>query len=171
MIDIIILAVLAIGLIRGFMRGLVRQLASLVGLVAGLLIARALYEGVGDYLSVQMGTSVGLSQVIAFFLIWIAVPLVLSVVAFLLTKALQIIQLGFINRLLGAALGILKYALVLSLLLQLMAYIDPKSEMIPKETKSQSKLYNRIESFTDIFIPIINKYTEDVDEYKLTAIK
>ena len=171
MIDIILLAILALGVIRGYMRGLVRQLASLVGLVAGLLIARALYAGVGEYLSVQMGTSVGLSQVIAFFLIWIAVPLVLSVVAFLLTKALQIIKLGFLNRLLGAVLGGLKYALILSLLLQLMAYIDPKSEMIPKETKNQSKFYNKIESFTDIFIPIINKYTEEVEEYKLTALK
>lgn len=171
MIDILILAVLALGVIRGFIRGLVRQLASLVGLVAGLLVARALYEGVGEYLSVQMGTSVGLSQAIAFFLIWIAVPLFLSVVAYLLTKALQIIQLGFINRLLGAAMGGLKYAIVLSLLLQLMAYVDPKGEMIPKETKDQSKFYNKIESFTDIFIPIINKYTEELDEYKFTALK
>lgn len=170
MIDIILLAIIALGVVRGFLRGLVRQLASLVGLVAGLLIARALYASVGEYLSVQIGTSVKVSQVIAFFLIWIAVPLLLSVVAFLLTKALQIIQLGFLNRLLGALLGGLKYALVLSLMLQFLTFIDKEGEIIPDKTKKDSKFYDRIENFTDIFIPIVDNLDKSEDNSSLFTL-
>ena len=128
----IIVGVFLLGAVQGFIKGLVRQVASLVGLVAGLLIARALFGAVGEYLAVQIGTSVGFGQALAFLLIWVAVPVGLSVVAYLLTKTLELVHLGFVNRWLGAGLGAVKYLLVASLLIQLVEFIDAKNELIDK---------------------------------------
>ena len=160
--DILVVVILAVGLIRGYKRGFLSQLAGLVGLVAGLLIARALYISAGEYLAVKVGTSVMLGQVLAFFLIWIAVPMILSLIANLLTKALQVVCLDFINRLLGAVLGGMKYLLLLSLLLQLVAFVDPEGEVVSRETMENSELYDMVESFSGIFIPVIDSAGEQL---------
>ena len=41
-IDIIILAMIGVGVIMGLIKGFVKQMASIVGLIAGLLMARVL---------------------------------------------------------------------------------------------------------------------------------
>ena len=50
-IDIIILVFIGIGTVWGMTKGFVRQLSSLVGLVVGLLVARALFAEVGDWVA------------------------------------------------------------------------------------------------------------------------
>ena len=86
-IDIIILAMIGVGVIMGLMKGFVKQMASIVGLIAGLLMARALFGIVAERLAPVLGTSTTVAQVLAFILIWVAVPLGFAFVASLLTKA------------------------------------------------------------------------------------
>lgn len=73
-IDIIILAMIGVGVIMGLIKGFVKQMASIVGLIAGLLMARALFGIVAERLAPVLGTSTTVAQVLAFILIWIAVP-------------------------------------------------------------------------------------------------
>ncbi len=67
-IDIIILAMIGVGVIMGLMKGFVKQMASIVGLIAGLLMARALFGIVAERLAPVLGTSTTVAQVLAF--IW-----------------------------------------------------------------------------------------------------
>lgn len=92
-IDIIILAMIGVGVIMGLMKGFVKQMASIVGLIAGLLMARALFGIVAERLAPVLGTSTTVAQVLAFILIWVAVPLGFAFVASLLTKALDAVHL------------------------------------------------------------------------------
>ena len=85
-IDIIILAMIGVGVIMGLIKGFVKQMASIVGLIAGLLMARALFGIVAERLAPVLGTSTTVAQVLAFILIWIAVPLGFAFVASLLQK-------------------------------------------------------------------------------------
>ena len=103
------IAIVGLGAVVGFSKGFIRQLASVVGLVAGLLVARALYASVGEKLAMETGTSLTFARGLAFLLIWLVVPVGLSLAATLLTKAVDSIHLGFVNRWLGAGLGALKY--------------------------------------------------------------
>ena len=104
-LDWIIVAIISIGAILGFTKGFIRQLASIVGLVVGLLVARALFASVGEKLAEELGTSLTFAQVVAFILIWLLVPLVFLLLASALTRVIEIVHLGFVNRILGAALG------------------------------------------------------------------
>ncbi|WP_303915234.1 CvpA family protein [Bacteroides mediterraneensis] len=159
-LDWIIVAVLAMGAVSGFMKGLLKQLASMVGLVAGLLVARALFASLGEQLAVKVGTSVTVGQILAFLLIGLVVPLVLSVVASTLTKIVDRVSLGFVNRWLGAGLGALKYALLVSVVIHFIDFADSKDNLIHSTTKGSSLLYYPVKDLSGFFYPMVENLKE-----------
>lgn len=161
-IDIIILVLLGVGLILGLMKGFLKQLASIIGLVAGLLVARALFVMAGEKLAPELGTSVTVAQVISFIAIWVAVPLILHIVASMLTKALDVIHLGWINRLLGGVLGVLISLLWIGLAIHVIQYIDTNNALISQTKKEASLLYYPAEQVTGLFFPAMKQVTEQI---------
>lgn len=159
-IDIVILIAVGIGGILGFIKGFIKQLASFVGLVAGLLTARALYASLADKLCPVLTDSITLAQIIAFILIWIAVPVGFSLIASLLTKALEAVSLGWVNRWLGACLGILKYMLLAGLLINVIEFADNDSRLISQTKKAEAVLYYPMKNFAGIFFPVIKKVAQ-----------
>lgn len=152
-IDIVILIVLGAGAIVGFTKGFLKQLAGLLGLVAGLLIAKALYATVAERFFLPLTDSLTVAQGIAFVVIWLAVPLAFLLLATLLTKAMEAVALGWVNRLLGAGLGLLKSALLVSLLICVVEYIDSDNTLLKRTKKQESVLYYSMEKFAGIFLP------------------
>ena len=163
-LDWIITVFLGLGLVTGFLRGFFKQLASLVGLVAGLFVARALFAGVGERLAETMGSSVTFAQVLSFFLIWVLVPFSLSVIASIFTKMFDAVHLGFFNRLLGACLGIVKYAFFISLAIHFIEFADSEDYLIHETAKRRSLLYYPIASFSDVFYPVIKEAARELIE-------
>lgn len=163
-IDIIILVVIGVGVIQGLMKGFVKQLASIVGLIAGLLVARALFASVAEKLAPVLGTSTVIAQILAFVLIWVAVSLGFVLVASFLTKALDAVRLGWLNRWLGSGLGALKYMILIGLAIHVLEYIDPKDEMIDATKKQESVLYYSIRDLSGIFFPVFKNVTEQLIE-------
>lgn len=156
------IAIVGLGAVVGFSKGFICQLASVVGLVAGLLVARVLYVSVGDKLAMETGTSLTFARGLAFLLIWLVVPVGLSLAATLLTKAVDSIHLGFVNRWLGAGLGALKYILLISLVIALIEYIDSEDSLIQSTKKKESVLYYSMESLSGVFIPVIKDATKQL---------
>lgn len=99
-------------------------------------------------------------QILAFLLIGLIVPLVLSLLASALTKIVDMTGLGFINRLLGAVLGAIKYALVISLVIHFIDFADSKDNLIHSTTKGSSLLYYPIKDFSAFFYPVVKTVTE-----------
>lgn len=161
-LDIIILVLIAVGVIQGLLKGFLKQLAALVGLIAGLLIARALFGAVAEHLVVALGTSITIAQILSFILIWVLVPLLCIMVASVLTKALDFIHLGWLNRLLGGLFGAVKVMLLIGLAIHVLEYLDPKSEIISKTKKETSALYNPVKEFTDVFFPVLKDMTDKI---------
>lgn len=154
-IDIIILVFIGIGTVWGMTKGFIRQLSSLVGLIVGLLVARALFVEVGDWVAPAIGVSVTIGRVLAFFMLWIIVPLLFSLFASFLTKALQVVHLGWVNRWLGGGLGAIKFMLFVGMAAQLIEYVDPQGELLPSAVKQESVLYRPMYEFAGMFIPAI----------------
>jgi membrane protein required for colicin V production len=145
-IDIIILVLVLAGIVVGFRKGFIKQLASLVGLVVGLLAAKALYGVVGDQLIGTVTSNATFAHTLAFFLIWIVV----------------LICLGWINRLLGAALGGVKWLLFISLAICAIEYIDSDNKIIEKNTKETSALYYPVRELAGLFMPAVQDFTKDI---------
>lgn len=150
-IDIIIAALLVIGLIGGLRDGVVKQVAGLAGLIGGLLIGRAFYVPVGEWLAAVFGMSAEVAHITAFILILIVVPLLFSLAGWLVSKILHAICLGWINRLLGGAVGILKSALLVGVIITGIEFFDKGDELISEPNKEASVFYYPIHQATDIF--------------------
>ena len=170
-IDIIILVVIGLGVIQGLIKGSIKELAAIVGFVAGLLLARALFGTVAEFLAPALGTSITIAQILSFILIWVAVPIGCSLVASVLTKALNVINLGWLNRLAGALLGAVKMMLLVGLGIYVLEYIDPKSEMISRATKRTSLLYGSMKEFADQCLPVFKDMTDDIKDVTDKMIK
>ena len=150
-IDIIIAALLVIGLILGLRDGLVKQIASLAGLIFGLLLGRMCYLPVGKWLATTLNFSAGVARITAFILILIVVPLAFSLIGLLVTKLLQAVKLGWINRLLGALVGVLKFALLAGVIITGIELCDRHNTFIAKEKKEASVLYYPLNNVAGIF--------------------
>lgn len=150
------------GAVLGFSKGFIRQLASIVGLIAGLFIARALFASVGERLAEELGTPLTFAQVVAFILIWLVVPIVFLFLASALTRVIDIVKLGFVNRMLGAGLGALKYMLLVGIAIHFIEFVDSKDNLIKSTVKQESVLYYPMEDFSDIFYPTIKNVTEQL---------
>ena len=159
-IDIILLVVIGAGAVIGFIKGFIKQLASILGLIVGLLAAKALYVSVAERVFSKITDSMTFAQILAFGVIWIVVPLLFLLVAALLTKAMEAVSLGWLNRWLGAGLGALKFLLLVSLLICVVEFIDSDNTMIDRTMKEESVLYYPIESFAGMFFPAAKEVTE-----------
>lgn len=159
-LDIILLVLIGTGAVLGFAKGFLRQLAGLLGLIVGLLAAKALYATVADEVFSQVTDDAGLARGLAFVAIWLLVPLLFLLVASLLTRAMEAVSLGWLNRLLGAALGAAKYALCISLLLMTVDHFDTKETLISRSQKEASILYGPMTGWAELFIPAARKAAE-----------
>ncbi|MCD8317831.1 MAG: CvpA family protein [Paraprevotella sp.] len=139
-LDVFILIVIALGLIKGCLCGFFRQVVSIVGFLVGLLVACLLCSALGDWLAPHIGSGESAGRVLAFILLWIGVPVALSLLAHVLTKAIESVKLGGLNRLGGAVLGGLKYMIFLSCVLNVGLHLH----LISADTESSSHLYHPV---------------------------
>lgn len=163
-IDIIILVIISIGIVLGLMKGALKQLAGLLGLVVGLLAAKTLYATVAQEVFSHVTDNMTVAQMLAFLTIWVIVPLLFWGVACLLTRAMDAICLGWLNRLLGGVLGGTVHALLVSLLVCVLEAVDTKHSLIHKDQKQESVLYYRMEPLAGLFFPAAKEFTDQLYE-------
>lgn len=140
-IDIVILLFLLYGAFRGFSKGLIIEVATLAGMVLGVFIAiryASYTEGIlRDFLNLSSRYLSYIALGITFLLVMICVYLLGK----LLTKLVDIISLGLINKLLGMLLGIAKYFIIVCVILMITDALDDKFHFINEETKQKSLLF------------------------------
>ena len=154
---------LLVGLIIGLRDGLVKQVAGLAGLIGGLLLGRAFYMPVGELLTDTFGMSIQTAHVTAFILILIVVPLLFSFAGWLVSKLLSAICLGWVNRLLGGAVGVLKFALLAGVIITGIEFFDKQDTFISSEKKESSTLYYPLHEATGIFFKGIKEELKSLD--------
>jgi len=154
-IDWVLLAVWIIGTIKGWRQGLIRQLVSLVAFFGGLLLAKAFYAALGNALCPHLNNQVTLSNIVAFVLIWIGVPMALGLAGELLSKVFdKLILLGTVNYLLGSLSGLLKYEVILGAFVWVFATVG----IINKETMEESALCGPLKAVPEaIYTALMDK--------------
>lgn len=140
MIDIFILILLLWAAFSGWRSGFLKEVVSTVGFLVGLFVAASCYKAFGEYLAVNGSESNMLTSIIAFLLLWVIVPIVLGLVANILTKALQGMQLGLPNSILGAAVSVTKYLILMSCVLNVMETLH----IMNTEKSESSHLYKPV---------------------------
>lgn len=159
--DLIIAIPLLWGAIMGFKKGLILELASLAGLFLGIWGSMRFSEMMGNYLSEWLSISASLISLISFVLTFAIIVIAVYLLAKLIDKSLKIVSLGLLIRISGAIFGMLKYALILSVLLYTFEAINNRWEIVEKEKYQTAYSYKAISAAN---APIYNWLNElDLD--------
>jgi membrane protein required for colicin V production len=140
-LDIVILLPLLWGLVRGCMKGLVAEVMAVLAIIFGCIGARGFGPAVAGWLGLWSWPQ-AVCTAVAYALIFIAVAVVLTICANLLSRLFKAVNLGGVNRLCGGLFGMAKWALVVLVVLFCVNQLDMQFGFMPPEVKSASLLYN-----------------------------
>ena len=145
LLDLIIAIILVFGAIRGFQKGFFHEAATLVALVAGVFIAILFANIAGTIVGELVNWNIQLVKIIAFIIIFIIVVGMIKMLGHLLTKLSKAMLLGFVNKLAGFALGLLKWVILVSVVFAVLDFFDEGRKLLSDELLSGSFLYLRLE--------------------------
>ncbi len=105
-IDIFILATILITFILGFWKGFVRSLTALTGLAVGVWASTSYYPLVQNQLAKVSSLNPQISTIISMVLVFVLVQALFVIIRRLLEAILDFTHLGWLDRILGAAMGV-----------------------------------------------------------------
>ena len=143
-LDIIILLPLLIGLVRGMIKGFVVELASILAIILGCVAARVFGGDFASWLYDIFAWPEMVCTIVAYVLIFVSAALSLHLIARFITGLFQKIALGWLNRLLGAVFGIIKWGIIVLVIVLCLHRLDCLFHFINDETKSESIIYNKV---------------------------
>ena len=148
-LDILILLPLLIGLIRGLMKGLIVEISSIVAILLGFFGAKYWSAAFASWIMLQFKWSETACIVVAYALLFAGIALGLNILARLLSKLFQKIQLGWLNRLLGGLFGASKWAIVIVALVLCVHNLDKQFQFIQPELKEKSVVYTTLTPYAE----------------------
>jgi membrane protein required for colicin V production len=130
-LDAILLSVTTLLMVRGIFRGLILEIASLAGVLVGFLAATLGYSALGPWVEHTLALDPGASRLAAFGLLFVATVLALRGLAYLMRALLRLVHLGWLDRVAGGLLGLLKAGILASItVLVLTAFLPPQTEIL-----------------------------------------
>lgn len=162
--DIIIVALLLFGFIRGLFKGLFLEVASLVALIAGIYGAIHFSHFIKDFLAVQVSWEEKYITLISFAITFILIVLVISLIGKMLTKMADFASLGILNKLLGGVFGVLKIGLLLSVILLIFSKLNNKIPFLSEEQQESAVLYKPVKNLAPTIFPEFIKVEKDEKE-------
>ena len=119
-LDVLLVLPLVFGLIRGLMHGFISEIITFAVVILGVLGSWVAAPPFSEWLLAQFAWPKEVCDVVAYMLIFIAIAIVLSLLAKLLNKFLKAIHLGWANRLLGGIFGTCKFGILVLLVVFVM---------------------------------------------------
>lgn len=156
LLDIIFLVPLAWFAYKGFQKGFIIELCSLIALILGIYFAINFSNYAADLLVSNFDIGAKYLSITAFVITFIAIVIGVFFIGKILEKFIDILMLGFINQIAGAAFGILKAAFLISIILWIINSFDFTNTIIKSEQKANSVLYEQLEQFAPTLVPKLN---------------
>jgi membrane protein required for colicin V production len=160
-LDIILIALLLFGLIRGFMKGFFVEVTSLVALALGLWGAIHFSYLAGNYLKDTVQWSEKSIQIVAFASTFVIIVILISFTGKILTKIADTASLGIMNKVFGAAFGAAKIGLILSVVLIVFSKLNRTLPFVKPASLEASVLYKPVKNLAPYIFPSIIKESTD----------
>jgi len=152
-LDIVLGSLILFGLIRGLMKGLFVEIASLAALIVGVYGAIHFSDYAAEFLESKVSWDEKYINITAFAITFIVLVLAIAMAGKALTKIANFAALGIVNKILGAAFGALKIALILSVVLIVFSKANKTIPFVDDNTLKDSALYDPVKSLTPLIFP------------------
>lgn len=169
-IDLVLGILLIIAAIQGFRKGFIIELASLAALILGIWGGIKFSDLTASFITKHTGYQSEHLGAIAFFVTFIVIVILIHLMGKMLDSIVKAVFLGFLNRLAGIIFGVLKTAIILSILLLLFDNIDENVHILPAKQKETSKIYMPMKQIVPTLFPFI-KLWNTKDENKKEDVK
>lgn len=164
-LDIAFLIIIAFLFIRGCFRGMVREVASIAGLVLGFFLANNYHTKITPFYEPIVRPEY--AYILSYLTIFLGTMLAVLVISSILRKILKLIMLGWLDHLGGGILGLLKGALLVSIIfLILTAFLPKKSELL-----ASSRTAPYVIHFNDQISALLPKDLKDKFQAKSAELK
>lgn len=151
-IDLVVYLVLALALFEGWRRGAILQICSLAGLVAGIWLAARYGAAVGTWLGIDPAASAAGG----FAAVLVATVIAVAVLARLLRRLFRFAGFGIPDILLGIAVAVLKYLLLLSVAFAALESLNADYGLVNRETVVSSRWFGPVRGLSDRLLPFID---------------
>jgi membrane protein required for colicin V production len=151
LLDIAIIIILALTTIRGFFKGIIQEAATLIGLIASFFLASFYYKDLALWASRFLPNHQILLAVFSFLLLFVLSLFLFHFMAILARGVARLALMGWLDRTLGGAFGLLKGAVIVFFLVTILTVFYPKSGPIVKD----SRFFPSILSLTEKLVILI----------------
>lgn len=152
-LDITLLCLAGLGLMKGLFDGVIKQVVSLIALIVGIYFCGEAAAWLEEYI-VATGwfpaESVTVLSYLAGFLLVVGLLLLVGEV---IHRIIGVTPLSLLNHLLGGLFGLALSTLFLSLLLNVLEYVDRNGVFMSREAKLESRLYYGIKEIIPTIYP------------------
>jgi len=140
LIDVVFVILIILACIKGFQKGLIVALFSIIAFIVGIAAALKLSSVVAVKLSANINVAGKWLPVLSFIAVFLIVVILVNLAGKFLQKSVEMLLLGWVNRLGGIVLYVLLYSIIFSVFL---FYAD-QLKFIKKETIAASQCYSFI---------------------------
>jgi len=140
-LDILIGIPLIYAIYKGFTKGFIYEVATLVALILGIYGAIHFSDFTAEVIQDTFNYESQYMEYISFVVTFIAIVVGINLIGRIIDKVVEAVALGFVNRLLGVAFGLLKGIVILSIVVHLLNYVNERVNFISEEKKKESLLY------------------------------
>lgn len=172
-IDYLIISFILIGFVLGFKNGFIQKVFSFAGFILAVFGAFTFSPRVRPYLIKYFDLNPSTAVIISFVLVFLIIILITKLIINIIRPKKSI--LGFVDRILGAALGTFQMGLILSGLLIFLSlfnfpdnkeksklkYYDFTYNLLPKTFGFIKKVYPESEEIFEIFDELKNKIDKE----------
>jgi membrane protein required for colicin V production len=160
-LDFAIAGAVALGVVYGVSRGAMRMLTSALSLIGGLYVASIYYAIVAGWVHRALGVGPTAASIIGYIAVFVVVFIAIEMAGNVIISLLQLVHMGWIDRIVGAAFGGAIAAVILGFAVMLMMFLLPANAELIKNSRLAPALLAYNESLLDYIPPQIKQDYED----------
>ena len=155
--DIIISLLLLAAFVKGIQKGVVMQLAGFAAIILGAIFAGKGAKIILPFLLNTINISPNVALVLSYIIVFIIIVFVIKLIGKMIHGLFKALQISFINKVLGAVVGLGTAMIILSIVLNLALLVDPEEEIITDKIKTESYFYPKVQILVPIIVPYLNR--------------
>lgn len=156
-LDIVLIVIIAWSVLAGLARGLARVVVGIGATILAIILAAWFYGSVGAIFQ-EYVSSRSVANIIGFLIIFIGVLVIGSLIGVMLAKLFKWVGLGWLDRLLGGAVGLLRGVVVAIVLIMVLMAFTPKP---PPQSVVNSRLAPYVIDAASVLAGITPKELKD----------
>lgn len=153
MIDLIFLVLVILAVVKGLRKGFVLAAFAIIAYIVGLAAALKLSAVVAGHLQKNISVSTKWLPFISFALVFLLVVILINIAGKLLQKSVEMVFMGWANRIAGVALYLIAYTIIFSFFL----FYAEKIKVIGQPAIQQSLSYSYIRPWGPVIIDGLGK--------------